>query len=185
MRFPRHLATRCAASLCWVLLAVAGARAEDAAKDAGDAEGAAKAPASDVVQDGSVVSIEYTLTVEGGETESNVGKEPLTYRQGTGQMLPALEAELAGMKAGATKEVDLTAEQGYGSVRPDLFQTVEISQIPEEARKVGTVLMAQDTSGQQRPVRVQEVKDDSIVLDLNHPLAGKALHFEIKVLSIE
>jgi FKBP-type peptidyl-prolyl cis-trans isomerase SlyD len=184
MRFPRRFATRSAASLCWMLLAVASARAEDAAP-AAEGEGAAKPPASDTVQEGSTVSIEYTLTVEGGETESNVGQEPLTYRQGGGQMLPALEKELKGLKPGATKKVDLTAEEGYGPVRPELFQTVEPSQIPEEARQVGMVLMAQDTNGQQRPVRVHEVKDDAIVLDLNHPLAGKALHFEIKVLSIE
>lgn len=185
MRIPRRFAMRGVAALCWILLAVACAHAEEAAPSAGGAEGAAKAPASETVQDGSTVSIEYTLTVEGGETESNVGQEPLTYRQGGGQMLPALEKQLEGLKPGATKEVDLTAEEGYGPVRPELFQTVETSQIPEEARQVGMVLMAQDTSGQQRPVRVHEVKDDAIVLDLNHPLAGKALHFEIKVLSIE
>jgi len=100
-------------------------------------------------------------------------------------MLPALESQLTGLKAGASKKVDLSAEQGYGPVRPELFQTVETSQIPEEARQAGMVLMAQDANGQQRPVRVHEVKEDAIVLDLNHPLAGKALHFDIKVLTIE
>jgi FKBP-type peptidyl-prolyl cis-trans isomerase 2 len=70
-------------------------------------------------------------------------------------------------------------------VRKDLYQTVDAAQIPAEARKVGTMLMAEGEGGQQRPVRVSEIKGDKIVLDLNHPLAGKKLHFAIKVLSVE
>ena len=63
--------------------------------------------------------------------------------------------------------------------------TVDATQISEDARKVGTMLMAQGQGGQQHPVRVAEVKGDTIELDHNHPLAGKKLHFAIKVLSIE
>lgn len=148
-----------------------------------------KAPADKahtVVEKGSKVSLEYTLTLEGGKVaETNAGKAPLTYQQGGGNMLPAFEAQVAGLATGAAKEFDLPPEQGYGPVRKDLYQTVDAAQIPEEARKVGTMLMAQGEGGQQRPVRVSEVKGDKIVLDLNHPLAGKKLHFAIKVLSVE
>jgi FKBP-type peptidyl-prolyl cis-trans isomerase 2 len=70
-------------------------------------------------------------------------------------------------------------------VRKELFKTVDAAQIPEEARKVGAMLTAQTQNGQQRPVRVSEVNGDKIVLDLNHPLAGKKLHFAVKVLSVE
>ena len=150
-------------------------------------EGAPEAkPETAVVKDGSTVSIEYTLTLDGGEiADTNVGRDPLTYEQGEGQLLPALEAEIAGLGVGATKEVDLSAEQGYGPVRDELYDTVEASQIPEEARSVGAVLVAQAANGQQRQVRVHEVKGDEIVLDLNHPLAGKDLHFAIKVLAVD
>jgi FKBP-type peptidyl-prolyl cis-trans isomerase SlyD len=139
-----------------------------------------------VVTDGHHISIEYTLKLaDGTVADSNVGREAMTYVQGEHQILPALEEELLGMKVGETKQVSLTAAEGYGEIDESLFQTTPISAIPEDARQVGTVLVAQAPSGQQRPVRVHEVKGDEIVLDLNHPLAGQALNFDIKILSIE
>jgi FKBP-type peptidyl-prolyl cis-trans isomerase SlyD len=164
-----------------VVAPLEGLRAEEKAP-----EKAPAAKAHTVIEKGSKVSIEYTLTIDGGEVaDTNVGKAPLQYEQGGGKMLPAFEAQLAGLTAGATKEFDLTAEQGYGPVRKELFKTVDAAQIPEEARKVGAMLTAQTQNGQQRPVRVSEVNGDKIVLDLNHPLAGKKLHFAVKVLSVE
>src|SRR5262245_35086424 len=104
-----------------------------------------------VVEKGRKVSLEYTLTVDGGKVaDTNVGKAPLTYEQGGGKMLPAFEAQIAGLAAGAAKEFDLAPEQGYGPVRKDLYQTVDAEQIPAEARKVGTMLTAQNENGQQR-----------------------------------
>ncbi len=100
-------------------------------------------------------------------------------------MLPGFEAQMNGLKSGATKEFDLAPEQAYGPVRKELYQTVDAAQIPADARKVGTMLTAQAETGQQRPVRVHEIKGDKIVLDMNHPLAGKKLHFAVKVISIE
>jgi len=157
-----------------VSLASSSAIAEEAAKEA------------TLVEAGSQVSIEYTLTLDDGKVaDTNVGGQPLTYQQGQGQILPALESELLGLGVGATKQVDLTAEQGYGPVDASLYDTVEAKLIPEEAREVGSVLVAQAPNGQQRPVRVHEVKEDGIVLDLNHPLAGQALHFDVKILAID
>lgn len=139
-----------------------------------------------VIEAGRTVSIEYTLTLDDGEVaDTNVGGSPLTFQQGGGQLLPALEAELSGLEAGDTKEIDLSVEQGYGPVRDDLYQTIDIAQVPEEARTVGTMLMAQAPTGQQRPVRVHEVKEEQVVIDHNHPLAGRDLHFKVKVLSVE
>lgn len=139
-----------------------------------------------VVEEGRQVSIEYTLTVDDGVVaDTNVGGEPLTYEQGAGQILPALEDKLAGMPVGASKEVELEPEQGYGPVNPELYETVEAKLVPEDARQPGAQLVAQSQSGEQRPVRVHEVKGEEIVLDLNHPLAGKTLHFDIKILGVE
>lgn len=175
MRIRRRFATALAVSFAVMIgLASSSAIAEEDAKE------------TPVIEAGSQVSIEYTLTLEGGEVaDTNVGGAPLTYQQGSGQILPALEEELLGMAVGATKKVDLTAEQGYGPVNDELYDTVEASLIPEESRTVGAMLVAQAPNGQQRPVRVHEVKDDEIVLDLNHPLAGKDLHFAIKILAID
>ena len=93
-----------------------------------------------VIENGSTVSVEYTLKLDDGTTvDSNVGEEALSYTQGGSQILPALEEALLGLAVGDSKEVKLTAEQGYGSVNPEAFQEVPLDQIPEDARTVGTM----------------------------------------------
>lgn len=139
-----------------------------------------------VIADGRTVSLEYTLTLDNGtQADTNVGGEPLVYEQGQQQILPALEQELAGMGVDDRKKVTLTPEDAYGTVRPDLFQEVEAERIPEEAREVGSRLVSEDPNGNRRVIRVHEVKEDRIVLDLNHPLAGETLHFDVHVLAIK
>lgn len=138
-----------------------------------------------LVETGRTISIEYTLKLtDGSVADSNVGGEGLTYEQGASQILPALENALVGMKIDDMKHVDLTAEDGYGIVREELYQSVEPSMIPEESRNVGAVLVGEDAMGNQRQVRVHEVHEDTIVLDFNHPLAGQSLSFDIKILAI-
>lgn len=139
-----------------------------------------------VIEAGRQVSIEYTLTLDDGSVaDSNVGGEVLVYEQGKSQLLPAVETALLGLSAGDTKKVSLTAEQGYGPVDPELRQTVPLSALPETARQVGVRLVAQAPDGRQRPVKVVKVEGEQAVLDLNHPLAGEALHFDIKVMAVE
>jgi FKBP-type peptidyl-prolyl cis-trans isomerase 2 len=98
-----------------------------------------------MVEDGKQISIEYTLKLDDGTTaDSNVGGEPLIFQQGAHQILPALETELSGMKVDDSKQVVLSPEQGYGTVDPDAFRTVETDAVPAEAREAGAVLIAQD-----------------------------------------
>lgn len=160
-------------SLLPILLLGASSHAQDDAKP-------------NVVAEGSKVSVEYTLTLNDGTVaDSNVGEEALVYEQGKSQILPSLESALVGLAVGDSKKVDLSAEQGYGVVDPARFETVPANTLPEDARVAGTQLVAQAPNGQQIPVRVHEVKGEEIVIDLNHPLAGQALHFDIKILSID
>ena len=142
-----------------------------------------------VVKDGSVVSLQYTLTGEDGKAiESNKGKEPLKYVQGQHQIVPGLEREIAGMKVGGEKHVKVKPEDGYGPVNPNAFQDVPKEKIPADMLKelkVGTMLQARTPSGQVIPLRVHEIKEKSVVMDGNHPLAGKTLVFDVKVLDIQ
>jgi FKBP-type peptidyl-prolyl cis-trans isomerase SlyD len=141
---------------------------------------------NNVVKDGTVVSLQYTLSGEDGKTiESNKGKDPLKYTQGSHQIVPGLEKGLAGMKMGEEKRVKVTPEEGYGPVDPKGFQEFPKEKIPSEGLKVGSVLMAKGPQGQQVPVRVHEIKEKTVVLDLNHPMAGKTLVFDVKVLDIQ
>src|SRR6266850_3531509 len=147
---------------------------------------AEKSKENNVVKDGTVVSLQYSLSGEDGKTiESNKGKEPLKYTQGSHQIVPGLEKGLAGMKMGEEKRVKVTPEEGYGPVDPKGFQEFPKEKIPSEGLKVGSVLMAKGPQGQQVPVRVHEIKEKTVVLDLNHPMAGKTLVFDVKVLDIQ
>jgi FKBP-type peptidyl-prolyl cis-trans isomerase 2 len=168
------------ASVGLVAVMAVGGRAEEGPKENPTIE-----KKSVVVEDGKQVGIEYTLTLDDGtQVDSNVGGQPLVFQQGAHQILPALEEALAGLKVGDTKKVALAAEQGYGPVRPEGFQEVDAGLIPEDARVTGTMLVADDGAGNRRPVRVHEVKGDKIVVDLNHPLAGKALNFAVRVMEV-
>ena len=147
---------------------------------------AEKSKENNVVKDGTVVSLQYTLSGEDGKTiESNKGKDPLKYTQGSHQIVPGLEKGLAGMKVGEERRVKVKPEEGYGPVDPKGFQEFPKEKIPSEGLKVGAVLMAKGPQGQQVPVRVHEIKEKSVVLDLNHPMAGKTLVFDVKVLDVQ
>lgn len=138
------------------------------------------------VQDGKQVTIDYALTLDDGRTlDSTRGGEPLLYVIGSGQLLQAVDAALRGMKVNESKKIRVPPEQAYGPVDPAKFETVEISKVPERARRPGAELIAQDKDGREVTIRVSEVKDDAIVLDLNHPLAGQSLNFDVKIVAIE
>jgi FKBP-type peptidyl-prolyl cis-trans isomerase SlyD len=139
-----------------------------------------------VVKDGTVVSLQYTLSGEDGKTiESNKGKEPLKYTHGNQQIVPGLEKGLAGMKMGEEKRVKVKPEEGYGPIDPKGFQEFPKDKIPADGLKVGAMLMAKGPQGQSVPVRVHEIKENTVVLDLNHPMAGKTLVFDVKVLDVQ
>ena len=139
-----------------------------------------------MIENGRSVSVEYTLKLDDGTTvDTNVGEEPLTYQHGNNEILPALEEALLGQTVGDSKQVKLTAEQGYGQVNPEAYQEVPLEEIPEEARTVGMMLVATTEDGQQQPIRVHELKEESVILDFNHPLAGEALNFDVKIVAIE
>ncbi|MCE3242196.1 MAG: Peptidyl-prolyl cis-trans isomerase (modular protein) [Deltaproteobacteria bacterium] len=138
------------------------------------------------IREGSQVALEYTLSDEAGTViESNKGKQPMSYIHGKSQIIPGLEKELSGMKVGEEKKIQIKPEDGYGPVNPDAFQEVPKDKLPPEALKVGTMLMAQGPQGKGIPVRVHEIKDTTVIMDFNHPMAGKTLSFDVKISEIK
>ena len=139
------------------------------------------------VQNGSTVSLEYTLKDDGGQVlDSNKGGAPLVFVQGQRQIILGLERELVGMRSGEEKKVVVAPDDGgYGPVVPGAQQEVPKDAIPQEGLKVGTQLTARSGSGEARPVTVKEIKDMTVVLDFNHPLAGKTLFFDVKILGVQ
>lgn len=137
------------------------------------------------VQGNMTVELEYTLTVDGKVVDSSVGHEPLKYVQGKSQIIPGLERELAGLHVGDSKEVTVKPADGYGELDPAAFIEIPKAQLPKEnTPQVGMVIGGTDPSGYPFRARVSEVKDQTVTLDLNHPLAGKILNFKVKILSI-
>ena len=139
-----------------------------------------------VVEAGSTVGIEYTLTLEDGtKVDSNVGGEAMRFEQGSGQIIAGRDKNLIGMKVGEAKQVRVTPEEGYGQIDPAAFSEVPISELPEDARQPGMMLMARDDQGRTRRLLVQKIEGDTATLDFNHPLAGKTLTFDVKILDVE
>lgn len=168
------------------LLAVAAAVAVLGAGSPAILRSAEKVKQENVVKDGSLVSLQYSLSEENGSLiESNKGKDPLKYTHGSKQIVPGLEKELTGMKVGGEKRVKVKPEDGYGLVNPKAFQEVAKEQIPANGLKVGATLSAKGPHGQEIPVRIHEIKEQTVVLDLNHPMAGKTLLFDIKILDVQ
>lgn len=173
MRTIRDLSLTCLVILTGSLFFSSGVLAQGAAKPAA------------IIATGSDVSFDYTLTDESGAViDSSKGKQPMHYVHGQGQIIPGLEKELAGMAVGAEKKVTVKPEEGYGPVDPRAFREVPKDKLPADALKVGTMLMAQGPTGQV-PVRVHEIKEQTVIMDFNHPLAGKTLLFDIKVTEIK
>ena len=139
-----------------------------------------------VVAEGKTVSFDYTLTVERKVVDSSQGKKPLEYVQGKGQIIPGLEKQLAGLKVGDEKTVDVKPEEGYGMYDASGVKEVEKNLIPSDIPlTVGTLLEMQDPSGHVFPAKVTEIKDKTVMLDFNHPWAGKELSFQIKIVDVK
>ena len=137
------------------------------------------------VSAGNAVSLEYTLTLDDQSVlESNVGKEPMIYTQGAHEIVPGLETAMEGMKKGERKHVVVAPTDGYGPIDPQAIREVKKELIPAVAQKVGAQLQGQAADGATAFPIVREVKEEAVVLDFNHPLAGKTLHFDVTVLAI-
>lgn len=137
------------------------------------------------VQDGMVISMDYTLQVDGDIVDSSNGQEPLEFLQGAGNIIPGLEEELYGLSVGESKNVIVAAEDGYGILDPDAFIDVPREQFPAEIPlEVGVELQVQDENDQAMMARIDRIDADSVRLDFNHPLAGKELIFDVKIVAL-
>jgi len=136
------------------------------------------------VADGMVVSLHYTLKSSDGEIlDSSAEEEPLDYLQGYKQIIPGLEVALAGMALNEEKDVTVPAPEAYGEVDDNAFELVDRDIFPEDLQlEAGMQLRLRDveTDAPYEAV-VADVKDDEVLLDFNHPLAGETLYFHVKI----
>ena len=150
--------------------------------------GAAAKPAKTaaVVADGRTVKVNYTLTVDGKVVDSSKAGQPLEFKEGAHQLIPGFEKAVMGMKAGQKKSFTVKPEDGYGPVNPKAFKEIPKKELPAGITpEAGMTLLAQTQNGQSLPVKIAKVKKDSVVIDFNHPLAGKTLNFEVEVVDVK
>jgi FKBP-type peptidyl-prolyl cis-trans isomerase SlyD len=148
-------------------------------------DAAPPAPSEAVVSKDMDVGLQYTLSVDGVIVDSTEGQGPWHYIHGHQQMIPGLERQLEGLRAGDQRDITVNPEEGYGESDPALFVEVPVSDLPADvAPKPGVVLRGVNPDGQSFQARIAEVKPESVVLDLNHPLAGKTLRFSVQVADV-
>ena len=137
------------------------------------------------IQDQTYVAIEYTLTLDSDEVvdQSEPGK-PFGFIFGAGLVIPGLEKGLEGMEQGQSAKLTVEAEEGYGEPRQELFRELPREHFPADAEVEPNMIFEAD--GPHGPVRfrVESVSDDVVVANLNHPLAGERLHFDLKVTEV-
>lgn len=133
----------------------------------------------------SVASLEYTLTNDEGEVlDSTQGRGPLAYVHGTESIIPGLERELDGKRAGDTFQVRIAPAEAYGERNEEMVQSVPREQMPADELELGMQLEAQGEDGQGFLVTVIDLSETDVVLDANHPLAGVALNFDVQVVDV-
>ena len=137
-----------------------------------------------MIKPGSNVKLHYTLTVDAMVVDSSEGGEPLTYVHGEGQIVPGLEEQLAGLSAGESKAAVVVPDKGFGPRNAEAVHSVPRTAFQEAGDlKVGDKVTGQ-AQGRDFQARVTAVDTESITLDLNHPLAGKTLHFAIDIVEV-
>ncbi len=137
------------------------------------------------VDDGKVISMHYTLHVDGKVVDSSEGGEPLQFIQGMGHIIPGLEHQLYDMEVGQSKSVTVPAKEGYGEPDEAAFMDVPRDAFPDNIPlEKGTELELRDQSGHPVYARVDTVTDQNVRLDMNHPLAGKELRFDVKIAGV-
>jgi FKBP-type peptidyl-prolyl cis-trans isomerase 2 len=138
-----------------------------------------------MIKSGSKVSIHYRLSVDGALIDSSEEREPLTYVQGAEQIFPGVEEHLEGMGVGEETKLSIPAEEGYGPRDPEAVRMVPKSAFDDpEKLKVGMAVQGQAQEGKSFNAIVTAVSAEEVTLDLNHPLAGKTLDFELKVVEV-
>lgn len=139
------------------------------------------------VKSGDTVKVHYHGKLNDGTTfDSSEGREPLEFEVGSGSVIPGFDSGVTGMKVGEKKTINIPVDEAYGQKQEDLFMEFPRDRFPEGMEpEVGMQLNMSNGQGQNFPVVVTEVNDDTVVLDANHPLSGENLTFDLELVEIK
>lgn len=138
------------------------------------------------IKNGDKVKVEYTGKLKDGTVfDTSKGRTPLCFEVGAKQVIPGFDKAVEGMKKDEEKTFTLSVEESYGPAKAELVQEIPRDKLPEKLEpQAGMMLMMKAPTGQQIPARITNVADGKVTIDINHPLAGKKLTFEIKVVGV-
>ena len=138
------------------------------------------------VKSGDKVKVHYHGKLTSGETfDSSEGRAPLEFEVGSGMVIKGFDEGVTGMSVGEKKTINIPVEEAYGPKNPDMVINMPKDRFPKDMElEEGMPLMMSDGSGQNFQVVVTEIKDESVMLDANHPLAGQDLVFDIELVEI-
>jgi peptidylprolyl isomerase len=139
---------------------------------------------TDAIKPGDTISVNYTGRFEDGDVfDTSEGRSPLVFTVGAGQLISGFDSAVVGLKSGDKKTITIAPEDGYGEHREDLVIDMPASNIPPDMDLTeGMQVQLVDQSGNPIPAIVQEIGDDVVKMDVNHPLAGKTLLFDIEIM---
>ena len=138
-----------------------------------------------IIEDDLVVSLDYTLTVDGKLVDASEENEPIEFIQGRQNIIPGLEKELYGMAIGDSKEINVAPNDGYGSIDPQAIMEIPRHEFPADIDlKPGLELALQQPDGEVLHAIVADAGPEVVKLDFNHPLAGKELLFRVTVIGL-
>lgn len=143
-----------------------------------------------IITNDKVVSLSYMLKVNGEIVDNAVSEHPLVFLYGHGQLLPLFEEKIKGLKEGELFEFMIPCEEGYGQVNEnavvdlpkDIFKVD--GEVPSDLLEIGHTLPMRDNEGNALNGTIVEIRDETVVMDFNHPLAGQDLHFNGKIESV-
>lgn len=138
-----------------------------------------------MIQKDSKVAIDYTLIVDGKVADTSKGRGPLEYTQGAGQIIIGLERALEGKNAGDKISVDIPAKDAYGEVNKEAFRRVPKTGIQNIEQMHVSDIVGASAGGHTFRAKIAEITDTEVLLDFNHPLAGKTLHFDVEIISVK
>jgi len=138
------------------------------------------------VKSGDKVKVHYHGKLTSGETfDSSEGRQPLEFEVGSGMVIKGFDDGVTGMKVGEKKTLNIPANEAYGEKNPEYVIEYPKTQFPPDMQlELGMELVMSNAGGQQFQVKVTEIKEENIILDANHPLAGEALIFDIELVEI-
>ena len=138
------------------------------------------------VKENDTVKVHYTGKLKNGQVfDSSLEREPLEVTIGQGMLIPGFEKAIIGMEPNEKKTIEISKSEAYGEVQEELFHEVSKEQLPPEIKpELGMRLSSQDNTGREHSFTITEVKEESIIVDGNHPLAGQDLIFELELVEI-